>query len=142
MKRILIFLGVFIPISANAVPAVVDYIFDGDTFAGAVMLQDSIKITVRVRIINIDAPEMSGECQSEIDMAIKSRDRLAELIPVGSVVELDKLKDDKYLGRIDAAVKTVDGHDVGEILIRSRLARPYSGGKRTTWCNTDGSFKY
>lgn len=120
--------------AAHAVPATVDYIFDGDTFAGVVMLPDDIKITVRVRILDIDAPEMSGECDAEIEMAIRAKNRLAELIPVGSVIELSDLKDDKYLGRIDARVTTADGQGVGEILIREKLARPYSGGKRQPWC--------
>ena len=72
--------------SAFAVPAVVDYIFDGDTFAGRVMLDDDIEITVRVRLIDVDTPEIHGRCESEIEMAGRARDRLTELLPVGSVI--------------------------------------------------------
>lgn len=119
---------------AGAVPAVVDYIVDGDTFAGRVNLDDDIQITVRVRLMGIDTPELSGNCDKEIDMAVRARDRLAELLPIGGVVELRDLKDDKYLGRIDARVYNADGRDVVRVLLDGGFGRPYDGGRRTSWC--------
>ncbi len=133
LKRLLFLVSLFYCVSANAVPATVDYIIDGDTFGATVMMNDDIKIAVRVRIINIDTPEMSGECKREIELADAAKSRLAELIPVGGTVELASIKDDKYLGRIDANVIT-DAGDVGEILVSEKLARQYSGGKRAGWC--------
>lgn len=115
-------------------PAVVDYIVDGDTFAGRVNLDDDIQITVRVRLMGIDTPELSGNCDKEIDMAVRARDRLAELLPIGSVVELRDVKDDKYLGRIDARVYNADGRDVVRVLLDGGFGRPYDGGRRTSWC--------
>lgn len=120
--------------SAHAVPAVVDYVLDGDTFAAHVGVADDVKITVRVRLINVDTPELSGECESEIEMARRARGRLEKLLPRGATVELDNIKDDKYLGRIDANVIMSDGRDVGNVLVREKLARVYSGGKRKSWC--------
>lgn len=122
------------PMVAMATPCAVDYIFDGDTFAGKVLLQDGIEITVRVRLINIDTPEIHGECDDEIKLAHQARERLGELIPVGTVVDLTDMKDDKYLGRIDARVQTADGRDVGDILVQEKLGRPYGGEKRQSWC--------
>ncbi|MCL1902170.1 MAG: thermonuclease family protein [Alphaproteobacteria bacterium] len=118
------------PISAE-----VTYIIDGDTFSGKVLLKDNIQIPVRVRFMNIDAPELHGECESEIIWANKSRDRLGELIPVGSSVILTGVKDDKYIGRIDAYVLDESGRDIGEIMIRENMARRYGGGKRAGWCD-------
>ena len=120
---------------ARATPATVDYIFDGDTFAAYVNLEDDIRISVRVRLINIDTPEIHGQCAREIEMANAARDKLAELIPVGSVVELKNIKDDKYLGRIDANVIMADGRDVGDVLVDMGLGRAYSGGRRAGWCD-------
>lgn len=120
--------------SAYAVPATVDYVFDGDTFAAGVMLDDDVEITVRVRLINVDTPELNGECDAEIQLAQQARERLQELLPDGARVELRNIKDDKYLGRIDANVVLSDGRDVGDVLVRERLARPYNGGKRKSWC--------
>mgnify|MGYP003307061627 CR=1 FL=1 len=127
--------GVSLSYSAMAVPAVVDYIFDGDTFSAGVMLDDDIQITVRVRLINVDTPEMNGMCESEIDKAHAAKEFVSELLPVGTVVDLQNIKDDKYLGRIDANVILPDGRDVGRVMIDSGLARPYSGGKRAPWCD-------
>lgn len=136
MKKCFVFIvGMLLFASANAVPAVVDYIFDGDTFAAFVNLEDDIQISARVRIMNIDTPEIHGECDYEIYMAMRAKNRLAELIPIGSTVDLVGIKDDKYLGRIDAYVIMPDGRDVGEVLIHEKLGRPYSGGRRAGWCN-------
>lgn len=134
-KIVLLVFALFNSGVATATPATVDYIFDGDTFAAYVNLEDDINISVRVRLINVDTPEIHGACDSEIRAALRAKERLAQLIPVGSVVELSRIKDDKYLGRIDAYVKTADGRDVGAVLISEKLGRPYSGGRRAGWCN-------
>lgn len=126
--------ALFVTGAANATPVVVDYIIDGDTFAGRVTLADDTKITVRVRLINVDTPEIHGECESEIRAAFAAKARLTELLPIGTTVELQEIKDDKYLGRIDAHVLDVLGRDVGKILVNEKLGRPYSGGRRDGWC--------
>ena len=81
---------------AYAVPAQVDYVLDGDTFAARVAVADDVKITVRVRLINVDTPELNGACQDEIKLARRARGRLEKLLPRGTIVELNNIKDDKY----------------------------------------------
>ena len=81
--------------SAAAVPATVDYVLDGDTFAARVLLDEDITITVRVRLADVDTPEINGKCEHEIEMALRARDRLAELLPVGTMVDLRDVADDK-----------------------------------------------
>ncbi len=134
MRFLFALVGLFMCGAAYATPAVVNYIFDGDTFAGYVKLEDGISISVRVRLMNVDTPEIHGACAREINMAKRARDRLAELIPIGTTVELKDIKDDKYLGRIDANVIMADGRDVGRVLIDEGLGRPYAGGRRAPWC--------
>lgn len=124
----------FLSCSAFAVPAVVDYVIDGDTFAGVVNLDQDIKVTVRVRIINIDTPEINGRCQSEIDAAYHAKKRLQQLLPVGQSVDLQNIQDDKYLGRIDADV-VVNGQNIGDVMVRDGFARSYNGGRRGSWCD-------
>lgn len=121
--------------TANAVPATVDYIYDGDTFAAFAHVSNDISVPIRVRLINVDTPEIHGECDSEISAAFRAKNRLAELIPVGIRVELENIKDDKYLGRIDANVILPDERDVGKVLIQEKFGRPYSGGRRIGWCD-------
>jgi endonuclease YncB( thermonuclease family) len=106
-----------------------------------VSLDDDIKISVRVRIIDIDTPEINGECDLEKVLASRAKDRLTELLPIGSIVELSDVKDDKYLGRIDARVKNANGLNISEILIGEKLARPYGGGRRGSWCGAESGKK-
>ncbi len=115
--------------------ATTGYIFDGDTFAAMVKLENGVMVSVRVRILGIDAPEIHGDCDSEIQIALKARDKLEKLLPNGSSVELSDIKDDKYLGRIDANVTLSDGRNVGTIMLNEKLARKYTGGKRQKWCD-------
>ena len=119
---------------AVAVPARVGHIIDGDTFSGVVKLDTDTEVSVRVRLRNVDTPEIHGECEYERKMAARARDRLAEMIPVGTVVELSNIKDDKYLGRIDANVADAQGRDVGARLVTEGLGRRYNGGHRNGWC--------
>lgn len=115
--------------------ATTGYIFDGDTFAAMVKLENGVMVSVRVRILGIDAPEIHGDCDSEIQIALKARDKLGTLLPENSTVQLSDIKDDKYLGRIDANVTLSDGRNVGTIMLNEKLARKYTGGKRQKWCD-------
>lgn len=139
MRNILIVFLLFFPFSGFAVKhkfikAEVNYIFDGDTFSAKVFLNKDIKISVRVRILDIDTPEISGQCQNEIGKANLAKERLKELLPIGSFVKLSNIKDDKYLGRIDAYVINSKGQNVSDIMIKEGFARKYKGKKRLPWC--------
>ena len=121
-----------------ATPVVVERIVDGDTFIGSVVLSDGTEIkSVVVRLRNVDTPEIHGECESEIKKARYAKQRLSELIPVGSVIEIKNIKNDKYDGRIDANVYDSANRDVGTVLVREKVGRSYSGGKRKSWCRTN-----
>ena len=137
MKRFLVlFCMGFICQSCLATPVVVKYIVDGDTFIGDVLMADNIEVmSVSIRLINVDTPEIHGACDDEIRRAEYAKQRLEELIPIGSTVEIKNVKNDKYPGRIDANVYDGAGRDVGRVLVREKVGREYSGGKRQSWCN-------
>ena len=121
--------------SCLATPVRVAYIIDGDTFIGDILLSDKTEVkSVKVRLRNVDTPELHGDCQSEIKRAKYAKQRLAELIPVDSVVEINNIKNDKYPGRIDANVYDSANRDVGKILVKEKVGRVYKGGKRKSWC--------
>jgi len=134
MKGFAAIIGCLFCVPAVAVPARVGHIIDGDTFSALVKLDSDTEVSVRVRLRNVDTPEIHGACQSERQMATRARDRLSEMIPVGTVVELSNIKDDKYLGRIDANVADARGRDVGTRLVTEGLGRRYNGGHRNGWC--------
>ncbi|MDR0967239.1 MAG: thermonuclease family protein [Rickettsiales bacterium] len=125
---------IFPALASDYITATSGYVFDGDTFAAVVELKNDVKISVRVRILGIDAPEIHGECKSEIQMANKAKKYLETLLPNGTNVILSDIKDDKYLGRIDANVKLDDGRDVATIMLKQKMVRPYGGKKRKPWC--------
>ncbi len=136
-KFIVAFLSLYFAESVCvATPVVVKYIVDGDTFVGDVVLAKGASVkSVSVRLRNIDTPEIHGECDSEIAMANRAKQRLSELIPVGSTVDIKNVKNDKYAGRIDANVYDSRGRDVGLVMVREKMGRAYSGGKRLSWCD-------
>lgn len=131
---ILVGVAVLVCGRAYAVPAVVDYVLDGDTFAAHVLVADGVGVDARVRLSDVDTPEVHGACEREIQMAVRARDRMLYLLPKGCVVELRNIKDDKYLGRIDADVYLSDGRNLSKILLDEKLGRPYDGGRRASWC--------
>lgn len=126
--------SLFVICRTYAMPATVDYVYDGDTFSAIAHIDKNTDANVRVRLINVDTPEIHGACEYETRRANAARERLMKLIPRGTVVELKNIKDDKYVGRIDANVILSDGRDVGNILIREKFGRAYNGGKRAGWC--------
>lgn len=87
---------------------------------------DSIRLCdgERIRIANIDAPEMRGSSRCDLgrdgwcdyDLAIRSRDSLREFLTSGNVT-LTRQGQDRY-GRALARV-TVNGRDAGAYLIVS-----------------------
>lgn len=136
-KLIVAFLSLcFAESVCSATTVLVKHIVDGDTFVGDVLLDNKKAVnSVNVRLINVDTPEIHGSCDSEIALANRAKQRLTELIPVGSTVEIKNIKNDKYFGRIDANVFDKRGRDVGLILVQEKMGRAYSGGKRQSWCN-------
>jgi micrococcal nuclease len=79
----------------------------------------------KIRLLDIDAPEMEGKCPAERALAVRSRDRLIVLLS-GREVTIAREGLDKY-GRTLARLG-----DLGEVLVREGLARRW--GDRRGWC--------
>ena len=95
-------------------------VHDGDTF----WLHGE-----KIRIADIDTPELNGDCPAERRLAVKARDRLVVLLR--SDYRVHRQGEDRY-GRT-LAVVTVNGRSVGDQLVREGLARTWSG-RREPWC--------
>lgn len=92
----------------------------------------------RIRILNIDAPEsFRSRCEAELKLALKTKERLADLLRAGPV-EIDRHGQDRY--RRTLARLSVQQGDVGAILVREGLALPWRDGAKAkeerlqTWC--------
>ena len=102
-------------------------VIDGDTFVARVHVWPGIDITTKVRLRGIDAPELRARCEDERMRALAARDGLTQILEEGEV-GISRVGQDKYGGRVDAAVSTaVDARRVGgaaRARSRAALRRP------------------
>lgn len=99
-------------------------VVDGDTFHF-----DGMKI----RIADIDTPELEGRCEWEIAKAQEARDRLAALLSEGpfEIMPIGDRDEDQYGRKL--RVVTRSGASLGDRLVSEGLARTWSG-RREPWC--------
>lgn len=83
----------------------------------------------KIRIADIDTPELRGKCPAERALAIKARNRLSVLL--GDTFKIHRTGKDRY-GRT-LAIVSVNGRSVGDMLVSEGLARTWSG-RRERWC--------
>jgi len=86
----------------------------------------------RIRIADVDTPELRGQCESERALAIRARDRLAVLLREGEVEYVRVGRDkDRYGRKLRVVVR--NGRSIGDQLVAEGLARTWSG-RREPWC--------
>lgn len=94
---------------------------------------DTLRIGAeRIRLIDIDAPEMGNgaRCDAERNLAELAKEKLTEIV-VGQPFDIERHGKDRF-GRTLAYIR-VSGADVGEMLIRARVAVKWEG-RRHEWC--------
>jgi endonuclease YncB( thermonuclease family) len=99
-------------------------VVDGDTF---------ILNGIRVRIADIDAPEIGGaRCEYEYRLGLRAKFRLAELLNEGPI-RLQPI--DRDVDRYGRKLRVVsrNGQSLGDELVKEGLARRWDGGKKP-WC--------
>ena len=116
-----------------AYPAEVVRVIDGDTFEARVRVWPGLDVSTKVRLRNIDAPELHARCADELARAQASRAALETMLGAGGVT-VSRVGVDKYGGRVDALVATNDTADVSAALLSGGWARSYDGGRRGSWC--------
>ena len=106
------------------VPAAEVRVVDGDTIRLG---------RERIRILGIDTPETQNRarCDAERRLAALATMTLKELIE-GKHLSIQRKGDDRF-GRTLAYVRIREGADVGELLIRARVAVRW-GNARPDWC--------
>jgi endonuclease YncB( thermonuclease family) len=114
-------------------PAEVVRVIDGDTFEARVQVWPGVAIDTKVRLRDIDAPELHARCDDERVRAEAARAALTALLADGGVA-ISRVGIDKYGGRVDAAVSTRSTGDVSAALLNGGFARRYDGGRRGSWC--------
>lgn len=96
---------------------------------------DSVRYRgVLYRVVGLDTPELRARCPEERVLALRARDRMAEIGNGRVRMERVTTQRDKY-GRPLVRLYDRQGRDVAAILISEGLARPFDGrGRRGSWC--------
>lgn len=89
---------------------------------------------MRVRIADIDTPEMRGRCAHESELAARATSRLRSLLASGEIAlhRLPSGRDEDRYGR-KLRIVTRNGRSVGDTLVAEGLARTWTG-RREPWC--------
>jgi micrococcal nuclease len=112
--------------AGRALPAAVR-VLDGDTFDHG---------GVRIRIADIDTPELQGRCAYESELALRAAGRLRTLLAAGPFdLERTGARDIDVHGR-KLRVVTRGGRSLGGQMVAEGLARPWRG-HREPWCQGD-----
>jgi len=106
-------------------------VVDGDTI-------DDQATGIRYRLASVDAPETGNRagCFSERRLGELSKAETTEIVGGAKLIEA------RPTGRIDAYGRTVaylyiDGVELGDVLVRRGLARPWRGDRKP-WCGRRG----
>lgn len=108
---------------------------DGDTLRAELTGVPFARLQrVSIRIDGIDTPEIHGKCEKEKEMAQIAKRFLNEKLKTTEHISFDKIRWDKYGGRILAEI-LFDGNNVSQMMINNGLAYPYHGEKKINhWC--------
>lgn len=117
------------------IPAEIVSVTDGDTLRVIARPWRGMSIETAVRVFGVDTPEKGGRAKSPKEAALgaKATEFAKAQFPVGSIVRLSNLADDKFGGRVLADVTRADGASWSELMIGAGLARKYDGGRKSDW---------
>ena len=117
----------------SILPATVLRVIDGDTFVAELHLLPDLTRRVRVRVAELDTPELRGQCPEEKRLARMATQRAAELLDGPITLEVGRDRAFDSFGRLLARVRLQDGRYLAEVLIAEGLGRPWTG-RRESWC--------
>lgn len=132
----LIFASMILSVSANEYNYRVIRVLDGDTVEiDAPFLPVELKQVLKLRIEGVDTPEKGSRaaCESERIKADYATDFTKRVVGMSKKHSVLIQGWDKYGGRILGDV-LLDGKSLKNMLIDSGYAKPYDGGKKTSWC--------
>jgi endonuclease YncB( thermonuclease family) len=135
--KYLLTLFVAITLAANPYRWPIVRVIDGDTVeVSARWLPIELGKNISIRLHGIDTPESGGraKCQSESQLAAQAKQFVQQQIAGSKRHAIIIRSWDKYGGRILGDVM-LDGVSLSQLLINRGYAKPYSGDKKTTWCN-------
>lgn len=112
------------------------HVIDGDSFKVQTPWVDTPIAVMDLRITGIDTPEKRrplAKCVPEIRKAAAATDFAKAIVHPGDQIQVRLTGKDKYF-RLLGKVTLPDGRDYGQTIIAQGHARPYKGGKKSSWC--------
>lgn len=110
----------------------VSSIYDGDTLRVTIRAWPAVVgQRVPVRVYGIDTPEMRDKRPRVRELARRAKQFSVSRLRSGKRIELRQIRRDKYF-RLLAEV-WIDGHSLGDELIKAGLAKAYTGGTKSPW---------
>ncbi len=107
---------------AGPVEATLLRVIDGDTLLVRARVWVDLEVITRVRLRDVNAPELRSRSEEERERAQAARTFVATLAE-GAMLRLTEIGHDKYGGRVGARV-AADGADLGAALLAGGHARP------------------
>jgi micrococcal nuclease len=89
----------------------------------------------RIRVENIDSPELHAGCAAELDAALAAKLFAQHALDGALQIEIrihERRPRDRYGRTLARAI--VDSDDLGDLMIEAGLARTYHGERRRSWC--------
>ena len=105
------------------------YCYDGDT---CYITINGIK--KKIRLLDLDTPEISKpKCNAELELGIKARNYLNNLIANASIIEFKTEYLEDYFGRV-LSYLIIDGEDASSKIIKNQLGVVYNRKQKYDWC--------
>jgi micrococcal nuclease len=131
---------------ATSYKAEIVRVLDGDTVEVKIELLPELFQVIHVREGNLDTPEkrrgrFGAQCEQELEFGKLVSQYVMDLLPIGTVVQIENVRLGKYAGRTIGDIKLTlepDGPlvDLGDHLISQGMAVSYDGGtKNKVWCD-------
>ena len=111
-------------------------VVDGDTVEFILPgLPRELGDTLKLRVLGVDTPEKGGraKCEREAQLGEKATEFSKKAVSSAVVKEIVLKEWDKFGGRVLGDV-LLDGRSLSKMLIEAKLARPYFGEKKQSWC--------
>ena len=111
-------------------------VLDGDTVEfDAPFLPKELKQVLKLRIEGVDTPEKGrlAKCDRERDLAERATRFTQQRVASAKKHQVVIVGWDKYGGRVIGDL-LIDGQSLKKMLLDSKNAMPYDGGKKASWC--------
>jgi len=109
---------------------------DGDTVEVDAQPWPDMTINVRIRLADIQAPEIFHPgCSAEADAGRAAAVYIQSILAPGHSVTLHNVRPGKYARRMAADIKIEYGQNVAALLVQAGHAKPWpKNGQKPSWC--------